>query len=229
LGESHSTTSGNFKDSTANPTHGTLTDANSSSSSQASIIGNAISFSGDADSIDVGNPSKLQITNSMTISAWIQLQDYSAGANRILSKSGLNGNLGWEFSRDDWIGPNWNNLTLFTPATGSTFAAGYHEASLPAGQWVYAAVAYDAAAQTVRLYRDGLAIATTIAGTIPASINSTPYSVKIGARAGNSGTPFHGNIDEVRISSVVRSADWIRTEYSNQISPASFYAIVPEQ
>jgi len=39
---------------------------------------------------------------------------------------------------------------------------------------------------------------------------------------------FHGIIDEVRISSTVRSAGWIQTEYNNQNAPSSFYSIGSE-
>jgi len=31
-------------------------------------------------------------------------------------------------------------------------------------------------------------------------------------------------LDEVRISSVILSADWIKTEYNNQSSPSTFYS-----
>ena len=36
---------------------------------------------------------------------------------------------------------------------------------------------------------------------------------------------FEGDLDEVRISNVARSANWILTEYRNQSAPASFYAV----
>jgi hypothetical protein len=39
---------------------------------------------------------------------------------------------------------------------------------------------------------------------------------------------FNGPIDEVRLSTSVRSADWIATEYNNQSSPASFYSVGTE-
>jgi hypothetical protein len=46
-------------------------------------------------------------------------------------------------------------------------------------------------------------------------------------RQGN-GTQFtDGRIDQVRISSVERSGDWIRTEYNNQSNPSSFYMLSP--
>ena len=36
---------------------------------------------------------------------------------------------------------------------------------------------------------------------------------------------FLGSIDEIRVSSVARSADWIATEYYNECSPQTFYSV----
>src|SRR5690606_3702156 len=36
---------------------------------------------------------------------------------------------------------------------------------------------------------------------------------------------FSGKVDEVRVSSVTRSAEWISAEYANQSSPDTFYTI----
>ncbi len=38
-----------------------------------------------------------------------------------------------------------------------------------------------------------------------------------------------GRIDEIRISSIARSADWIAAEYENQNSPGSFYSVGAEE
>ena len=40
--------------------------------------------------------------------------------------------------------------------------------------------------------------------------------------------PLNGSTDEFRVSNIVRSADWIATEYSNQSSPVTFYSLSPE-
>jgi len=40
---------------------------------------------------------------------------------------------------------------------------------------------------------------------------------------------FNGDIDEVRISSIARSAAWIQTSYNNQKDPATFYTIENEE
>jgi hypothetical protein len=37
-----------------------------------------------------------------------------------------------------------------------------------------------------------------------------------------------GLIDEIHVSSVARDAQWMQTEYNNQSSPATFYALGPE-
>ena len=45
--------------------------------------------------------------------------------------------------------------------------------------------------------------------------------------AAPSGWSFAGLMDEARISTVARSADWIAAQYSNQSSPATFDTISP--
>ena len=47
--------------------------------------------------------------------------------------------------------------------------------------------------------------------------------------ARNSSSYYDGTIDEVRLSNVDRSADWIATEYNNQQDPNSFYSVGLEQ
>jgi hypothetical protein len=39
---------------------------------------------------------------------------------------------------------------------------------------------------------------------------------------------LNGQLDEVRIATVVRPPEWIQTEFNNQSDPASFYDIGPE-
>jgi len=40
---------------------------------------------------------------------------------------------------------------------------------------------------------------------------------------------FNGAIDEVRVSNIARSPDWISTEYANQSQPLTFYTISAPQ
>jgi hypothetical protein len=43
--------------------------------------------------------------------------------------------------------------------------------------------------------------------------------------ADGTGSLLTTGLDEVRISSVARSAGWIATEYANQHSPSTFYSV----
>lgn len=59
-------------------------------------------------------------------------------------------------------------------------------------------------------------------------------SVSVGTMSGTPnvfsvGAIDWGWVDEVRISNVVRSADWITTEFNNQDSPTTFYTVGAEQ
>jgi hypothetical protein len=40
---------------------------------------------------------------------------------------------------------------------------------------------------------------------------------------------LNGAVDEVRIATEVRSADWIAAEHANQSDPPSFYQLGPEE
>jgi hypothetical protein len=58
--------------------------------------------------------------------------------------------------------------------------------------------------------------------TTPQDLRNAPASTYIGNDAVNAGFFWNGSLDEIRISSVPRSADWITTEYNNQSSPSTF-------
>jgi hypothetical protein len=49
----------------------------------------------------------------------------------------------------------------------------------------------------------------------------------IGSR--NNSQPWNGKIDELRISNIARSVDWIMTEFRNQNSPSTFYSVGGEE
>ncbi|MHA2031747.1 MAG: DUF2341 domain-containing protein, partial [Candidatus Kariarchaeaceae archaeon] len=57
------------------------------------------------------------------------------------------------------------------------------------------------------------------------SIANSLDNVSIGATVAGNTDRFHGIIDEVRVSSVTRSQDWIFTQTNNQRNPESFYTL----
>jgi hypothetical protein len=82
---------------------------------------------------------------------------------------------------------------------------------LPTREWVHLAHTYTAGDS--RVYVNGQLAGQTLRNDSLLNIR-TPARMWIGGWYGN--YDFQGEIDEVRISSVTRSADWIRLEYENQ-------------
>ena len=78
-------------------------------------------------------------------------------------------------------------------------------------------------------YVDGVAVTS---GTVSSFNGFTAGTSLIGAAENGGSTPTtftDGAVDEVRISNIARSADWIKTEYNNQSSPSTFYTVGAQQ
>jgi len=91
----------------------------------------------------------------------------------------------------------WSGATM----TGAT--------RVPQGQWTHVAYTYNNTAG--KLYVNGTLDATA-AGALSLP---NPAVMQLGAGSG-SGYTFAGDMDEVRVSSVARSANWVKLEYENQ-------------
>ena len=66
------------------------------------------------------------------------------------------------------------------------------------------------------MYLDGVAQTTSGSGTI----NTSGANIAVGTIPGAvNNANYTGALDEMRISNIVRSPDWIKTEYNNQSSP----------
>ncbi len=74
------------------------------------------------------------------------------------------------------------------------------------------------------VYLNGTSDGTATDATAPTVSGS--YNVGAYVHGGING--FDGTLDEVRLSSSPRSADWLKTEYNNGVNPSAFYAIGPE-
>jgi hypothetical protein len=75
----------------------------------------------------------------------------------------------------------------------------------------------------LEVYQDGTVVSGgTVAST---SIKTCTGNDRIGQGVNN----FGGEVEEFRRSSVVRSADWIKTDYNSQNSPSTFYTVGGEE
>lgn len=178
------------------------------------------------DMINVGDDPSLDVTgDQITLQAWIQhdITPDFGDVFGILNHKGFNA--GYRLVMPE----NGRRLQFDLPgSTHSLTSAG----SLPNNVWHHVAATYDGA--TMRLYVNGVADANTLAkaGNIP---SDAPTENDVWLGHGDQPVdkpwsyPWEGLLDEMRISSVARSGGWIATEFENQSSPGTFYAVSPEQ
>ena len=183
-----------LNDATTNANNG----INTGSVTTNGMIAGARAFDGN-DFIDCGNGASLNFTNNqLTLSAWIKPNAISG--NAVISKSYASTHTSPYYS---WI--------LYTVSPGlhcRIDTTSGTKGTLTVGQWQHVAATYNGS--LITYYIDGVSVGM-IAKT--GNLILTPRNVRIGGRDTSPlGEYFSGLIDEVRVSSVARSADWCRAE-----------------
>jgi hypothetical protein len=133
---------------------------------------------------------------------------------------------------DIWGGPYGYKEMLWVDDNGSIEGGGVTSAqAYNDNNWHNAVVTY-ANSGTWSLYVDGQNQGST-QDQFPAGYSSSYlYFIGVGwagltPQANWDWFYFNGDVDEVSISDIPRSSDWIQTEYNNQSSPATFYVFNP--
>jgi RHS repeat-associated protein len=213
---------GTAKDSSGNGFNGTVQGATVG----AGQIGGAASFAG-GQYIDMGSMGAIPAQG--TISMWVNSSRIAMQDPFTTSPLGVPccqpaypppcGNSGFRVEMHD--------DGQFYQLTGSdatdcwiNFTGPNYTKSFTTNTWHYIAASWNSQTNTETVYYDSAA---------PQSFYNPFWAtnftaVKVGVGWDMSRT-WVGQIDEVRISPVLRSADWIAAEYANQLSPATFYAV----
>ncbi len=196
----HYTFENNVEDSSGNGHHGTLAgDPNFPIAyvNGPAGFGQAALFDGADDGhqyVDLGTFNPSAATDKLTIALWAKWDGASGSWQGLIGKRQA-GNwdreiMMWyfELERDAWdIGFHREGSGI---ATGQT---------LEVGQWTHVAVTFDGT--TAKVYVDG-----AVVGEGGFSFgNDTEAPMQIGAAADNSGNPFNGALDEVRIYDIALS------------------------
>ena len=173
----------------------------------AGIVGQALSFDGTDDYVDVPDSPNWDLGSVFSITAWVKFNviQYSHIVGTKTNDSGQD-NPGWLFEY------NTNNTLMFNYATGlGVWPIQVSNSWTPStGVWYFVAVARDSA-NDIRMFVDGVQIGTT--ANDADSITSTP-SLKIGGiTSGVTQIYTNGLIDEVRIYNRALSADEIMQHY----------------
>jgi hypothetical protein len=191
-------------DSTSNGNNLTNTGA---VSAVTGLVDGAASGSG-SNHLDGPNITAINGTAHLTVSFWVQPTALAGNAG-VIGK-GTGGGSSQSFFIECTFGAD---QTLET-----TFDGGYvHDTSnaLANGSWTFETFVYDGTQSTNAgrwiNYINGSSVALTFAGTIPSTINSTSANVLLYP---SDSTRLNGLLDEFRISTSTRSADWVTAEYN---------------
>jgi hypothetical protein len=202
------------KDSTNNHKDGTTVAA---ASTTGKIDGAGNFAAGSSNYVGVTDTTYFNLAN-IAVSAWIKPSG-TQGANTDVIDKCHDGKNGWVLEYTS----NGQNLIFFM-SNGATMIAAQSTTALNDNTWHFVVGTCDGS--SVKLYVDGVQQAST-----SYSGNAVYVNKNLAIGRWETTTPsryFNGAIDEVRISSAATSADWIKTEYNNQNSPASFAIVSSE-
>jgi hypothetical protein len=210
-------------DSTENNNHGTPANYEGDEAISLGKIAGADEFDGDNDRISIPDNSSLDPQNDITVEAWVRFNELSStkgSEQKIVFKdhSGLPW-VSFELRMDllDQIMIQWVNESQ------SYETAGYF-GSVSTDTWYY--IVGVKKGNSLNFYFDSDTGSTWTDTTSGLMFNSDGP-----LHFGTEGTQsyLNGSIDEVRVSDIARSWDWINTTFMNHNETSLFYSVGPEE
>ena len=175
---------GTVADSSGEGNDGTITGA----AWEPGKFGDALHFDGSTGFVEIPDDDSLDLTDSMTVSAWVKLDDVHGRWQQIVYKAhGSGGSFAFDADRPSGSEPN------FAINDGSWYGMD-GPSPLPENEWVHLAATWDGG--LMELYVDGEPVAYTFVDTtLPVSNGS----LWIGGNDASGNEHLDGLIDEVRI------------------------------
>jgi len=209
-----------FLDSTSNNNDGSSGPDMDSDDLVEGQFDGALDFDGDDDGVNVGDDSSLEV-QTHTISMWVNRDNL--GVQRLL------------YGRADDIlvaGYEWGTRTT---GDGQVFSFAYHNGAaaqgwysdttnLGSGFWIYLVGIFDGTDAHFYINGDDY---YSIVDVTDGTINHATDDALIADQPQNN--EWYGIMDEVRITSVARSSQWIATEYNNQRAVGEFISFTAEE
>ncbi len=208
-------------DSSGNNNMGTSVGAMTTSQLLSGKLGKTINFDGVNDYFSLGTPVSLSFaSSSMTVSLWYKGSDTST-YKHLISKTGSGtSTFQWGFGiyggGIDRVFLSTASAPNFNDFLGST-------TNISNGSWRFlTGTKVQGGNSTV--YVDGN---NDGSGSTNNIVNQPSVPVTIGARSneGSRSQFYLAQLDEVRLSKIARSPEWIKTEYNNQNDNPNFFVI----
>jgi len=181
-------------------------------------IDGADTFDGTDDWISCGNSETLDITESITLEAWVNRSGDGLGSFPcIISRAGTN------YNRYQLRYKPADNVGQFFLGDDADYTIISSNGDLTVNEWIHLVATWDGT--NMLLFVNG--VQQTETNTFTSSPSTAYETLEIGRYTDIN--YFAGGIDEVRISDSNRPSCWITTEYNNQVDPDSFYTIGDQQ
>jgi hypothetical protein len=203
---------GSLTDSTSIARHGTRS-GGTTPARETAKIGQGWHFGPEDNSDYVALPA-MGDQAAATVQAWLSVDAFTDGNAGVVSRNGFtNGSVHFKA----------NNPNISTDAAGGGSAV----AAISTGTWYQTAYSYTKNNLSgLVLFKNADAPLTSDAG----NFDWQGTGLEIGhEHTDYAQRQFDGLIDEVRISSVARSAGWLATEYNNTNNPAGFHTFAAEE
>ena len=156
----------------------------------------AVLLDGVNDFVELGNPALLQLTGSMTVSAWVNSAAFPGDDAAIVSKR-AGGEVGYQLDTTVDRGPRTIGFKLTNSSGGNMFR--YGATTLQANTWYHVTGVYNAATSELHVYLNGQLDDGTLLGTVTATQQNSSANVNIGRRPGSNSFNLNGRIDDARI------------------------------
>ncbi|MFW9782942.1 MAG: DUF2341 domain-containing protein, partial [Candidatus Heimdallarchaeota archaeon] len=173
--------------------------------------------------VNVGDPSDEHLDfdeiADFTISFWLNIDTTTSVKQRPLYKGGSSlsdGGFSFETS------PSGNLINFYV--CDEVSRVGSYSAPITFDQWTYITGVVDRTNDYLYIYKDN----SVITGGVSISSVSGSLSNDVELQFPWVSSDLDGLMDEVRISNLRRSADWIATEYNSQHDPETFFSVGPE-
>jgi len=179
-------------------------------------IGDGAGFNGSGSRLDIGT--NRQTPDGYTLSSWVKT---SATSNQMLFSSAFgsgSSNFMWYLFYYNASGTMRLQGLAVDGSTNDYLTSG--GGSISFSTFTHVAVTHNLVNQ--KIYLNG-ALRDTGSTVSFSGINNIARKTYIGAYSVNNGYVLNGSMDESRICTLPRSADWLETEYNNQNDEATFW------
>ncbi|MBW1859788.1 MAG: DUF2341 domain-containing protein, partial [Deltaproteobacteria bacterium] len=217
LSEDPSGTSPQIMDSTANTNHGSTGGFMTADDQIAGKVDGSLDFNANGQYVEVPDDASLDFgANDFTVAGWVRKDSptVSWSTRSFVNKWNTGGSPGtneWSVSLCDGAD---SDKPSFAIESGTAIYKAASPDPISLGEWHYLVAVKDGA--YLRIYVDGFLRDLADIGSVSVN-NVTDTNVYIATHQGKSSNSFlDGSIDEVRISSAVRSPEWIKTSYDSQ-------------